>query len=768
MIFRLTFVFFLSFFLFLQGNLFAQDIPIGTWRDHLPYSDAVSVAKNGDLVYCATNSAIFIYDNGEKTIERLNLVNGLSDIGISKIKYVPSTNRIVIAYQNGNVDIIKENKEIINLSFIKNSTTIGSKEINHIYIDNEFAYLSTGVGIVVLNTEKLEFVDTYNFDPSGNSSNTNAVTFDSLNIYAASDQGVFYANRNSPNLADFNSWAQIPELGSLKYNNILFFSNHLFVSYDSPVWLEDTVFYDSAGVWKKFPANTPGLNVKSLSTSNNKLIIVEDGLSIYDQSLTFIDKLYTFNGQYFVAPNEALIDADNYIWMADNFGGLIKTKDNWTNEQILPNGPSTTGAFGMDFLDDELWVVSGGYNIFNGVNLINHQSKGTWADVGKSMLDAFGNGAFDMVSVAINPNNLSNSYVGSWSSGLYEYNNDKITNIYNAQNSVLDSTFFGSTAIGALEFDNDNNLWVVSSFSTNILAVKTPDNNWYGYSFVGLASTSYNYTSMTIDDNNSKWMAAQKNNAIIVFNDNGTLDNTNDDQSILLTTNNNEIPGARLESIVTDLDGEVWIGTDEGIAVFYNPSDVFDQTIKAERIYIQQDGQTQILLETEIVTSIAIDGANRKWIGTQSSGVFLVNEDGTEELLHFTTANSPLFSNNIFDIDINQKTGEIFFGTAKGLISYKGTATEPDEDFNNVFVYPNPVKEDFTGTIAIRGLVEDTDVRITDVSGNIVYQTTSIGGQAIWDGKDMYGNKVQTGVYLIFNGSQDGQKKYAAKILFIH
>jgi len=422
----------------------------------------------------------------------------------------------------------------------------------------------------------------------------------------------------------------------------------------------------------------------------------------------------------------------------------------------------------MDFLDDELWVVSGGYNIFNGVNLINHQSKGTWADVGKSMLEAFGNGAFDMVSVAINPNNLSNSYVGSWSSGLYEYNNDKITNIYNAQNSVLDSTFFGSTAIGALEFDNDNNLWVVSSFSTNILAVKTPDNNWHGYSFVGLASTSYNYTSMTIDDNNSKWMAAQKNNAIIVFNDNGTLDNTNDDQSIFLTTNNNEIPGARLESIVTDLDGEVWIGTDEGIAVFYNPSDVFDQTIKAERIYIQQDGQTQILLETEIVTSIAIDGANRKWIGTQSSGVFLVNEDGTEELLHFTTANSPVFSNNIFDIDINQKTGEIFFGTAKGLISYKGTATEPDEDFNNVFVYPNPVKEDFTGTIAIRGLVEDTDVRITDVSGNIVYQTTSIGGQAIWDGKDMYGNKVQTGVYLIFNGSQDGQKKYAAKILFIH
>jgi ligand-binding sensor domain-containing protein len=269
---------------------------------------------------------------------------------------------------------------------------------------------------------------------------------------------------------------------------------------------------------------------------------------------------------------------------------------------------------------------------------------------------------------------------------------------------------------------------------------------------------------MIVNQDNYKWFISPDGNKIMVFDDNGTLSNTGDDR----IKNNSNFPGTSILSIVEDLDGEIWVGTDEGIAVFYNPSDVFDKNIEAEQILIQQDGITQILLETEIITSIAVDGANRKWIGTQSSGIYLMSEDGTEQVEHFTTENSPLFSDNIFDIVINPKTGEVYIGTEKGLISYKGTATDADDDFNNIFVYPNPVKPNYNGVIAIRGLVQDTDVRITDISGNIVYETTSLGGQAIWDGKDFNGNRVQSGVYMVFNGSQDGAKKAAAKILFIN
>ena len=266
-----------------------------------------------------------------------------------------------------------------------------------------------------------------------------------------------------------------------------------------------------------------------------------------------------------------------------------------------------------------------------------------------------------------------------------------------------------------------------------------------------------------VDRNNYKWLISPKSKKVAVFDDNGTLSNTADDRIQI----NSNMPGSKLYAIAEDKDGEVWVGTDEGVAVFYNSSSIFDENIEAEQILIQQDGITQILLESEGIYAIAIDGANRKWLGTQNSGVYLMSEDGTEEIEHFTTDNSPLFSNTVYDIVINDETGEVYFGTEKGLISYKGTATEPVSDFN-IFVYPNPVKPDYEGVIAIRGLVEDTDVRITDISGNIVYETTSLGGQAIWNGKDYYGNRVKSGVYMVFNGSQDGSKKAAAKILFIN
>lgn len=765
MIFRYTFLFIVS--LFFQNTVLAQEIPIGTWRDHLPYSDGVSVTKNGSLVYCAINSAIFIYNEEDNSIERLNPINGLSDIGISKIKFVPANNRIVIGYKNGNVDVILEDNSIYNLSFLKNSTAIGNKNINHIEIVNEHAYLSTGVGIVVLNTNKLEFSNTYNYNSSGNT-NTNAVAFDNTKIYAASDEGVFYADKNSLNLSDFNAWNKIIALGNSKYNGIVFFKDHLFVSYDDPIWLSDSLLRENAGVWEKFPSSATGKNITGISISNDKLLeTANKRLYIYDTSLTLIDSLWHSNGNYDLDVAEGISTTDGYYWLADKSRGLIKTKNNWDSESFVPNSPSNFSAFNMSLADNKLWTVAGGYGTGYSKNIINHQDDNWWHKLPSTFQNSSGNNVKNLVSVIINPNNPNNVYAGSWADGLLEFNNRKLTHIYNASNSALDS-LNNLTVTGPLAFDEDNNLWITNSFTINILAVKTPNNDWYSYSFPGFTNTLDEFHDMLIDDNNYKWIANVFDRNIIVFDDNGTLNNTNDDSKKLLTPSNSEIPGAKLLAITLDLDGEIWIGTDEGIAVFYNPSEVFERDIKAERIYIQQDGQTQILLETEIITAIAIDGANRKWIGTQTSGVFLMSEDGTEEVEHFTTENSPLFSNNILDIVINNKTGEIYFGTDKGLLSYKGTATEADDDFNNVFVYPNPVREDYTGKIAIRGLVENTDVRITDISGNIVYQTTSLGGQAIWDGNDMHGNRVQTGVYLLFNGSQDGEKKHAAKILFIH
>jgi ligand-binding sensor domain-containing protein len=746
--------------------------PIGTWQDHLPYNNAISVTTAGDLMYCATSSAIFSYDKSDGMIDRLSLVNGLSDIGISKIKYNTFNNKLIIAYANGNLDVL-ENYIITNLAFIKKSNILSRKSINHIYIEGKLAYLSTGFGIVVLDTDKLEIVDTYFFGPLGAFLNTNSLTIDQSNIYAATDQGVYVANKNNLNLVDYNEWSLLSDLGPLKYTSIASFSNRIFVSSDSPTWSSDTIYYNDQGIWQKFLPG--GYNINEINVAAENLFInFYNAVVEYDTLLTEIRQVTHHKQQFNISPQETTVDNEGYMLIAEESHGLLRVNDSWSGDLIITNGPTSINTYKMDIKETELWMVSGGMNPNDystsdiKENLVNYRQNNEWKSLGKTILKSNGQTAWDAVSIAINPSNKSEVFFGTWDHGLFEVNNGSISSIFTAQNSALDSTSFGSTKVGALAFDTDNNLWALGGFTTNQIAVKTPDDTWTSFPIpVSGISSSNVFTEIMITEDNNKWLMEPRENSIVVLNENGMLDGSNL-EAIMLNASSNAIPGARLHCLTEDLDGEIWIGTDEGIAVFYNPQNVFNETIKAEKIYLQQEGQTQELLENEIVTTIKVDGANRKWIGTQSSGVFLMSSDGTEEVSHFTSENSPLFSNTIFDIEIDPKTGEVYFATEKGLLSYKGTATDADTKISNVFVYPNPVKPAYTGIIAIRGLMANTDVRITDISGNIVYQTTSLGGQAVWDGKDFNGNKVQTGVYMVFNGSPQGELKAAAKILFIH
>ncbi|TXB64700.1 T9SS type A sorting domain-containing protein [Vicingus serpentipes] len=755
-------------------DTFSQEIPVGSWRDHLRYTDAVSVTYGNNIVYCASSSALFTYNLADNSIQRLNLVNGLSDIGLSNLEYNNIAEKLVITYSNGNIDLMTKENIIINIPFVKNSNIIGDKSINNIYIKDNLAYLSTGFGIVVLDCLKNEIIDTYYIGINGEYIGVNAIAFDANNIYAASEEGVYFASKTSGNLADYNEWNIVPELGPKNYNQITFFSNRLFVSYDDPLWASDTIYYNDAGTWSKFLPN--GLNITQLSVFENKLIVIENSsASSYDLDLNLVQQVYTYKGQFSLSPFDVIIK-DNVFWIADNDRGLIKLTDNWNGEIIAPSGPNSSFSFLMDFVDGKLGMVSGAYGTFL-YDTPNFWENNFWDEtVPKSIYDKDNKKVRDFVAIAIDPSNKNHVYYGAWDQGLFEFNGNTKVDQFLAQNTPLDSTFFGTTRVSSLVFDSEQNLWALSSYSDSPLSVRTPNGDWYNYSFQGILTKDSYYTKTLVDANGWKWIADLRENGILVFDDNKTLQELSDDRFVYINSSNTNnanifdanLPGARIYSMEIDLDGEIWIGSDEGVAVINNPNDVFSQNITASQIFVQEDGQTQILLESELVTSIAIDGANRKWFGTQSSGVFLMSEDGTEQISHFTTDNSPLFSNNIFDIKINGKTGEVFIATEKGLISYKGTATESNEDFDNVFVYPNPVKPDYTGVIAIRGLTKDTDVRITDISGNIVSQTISYGGQAIWDGNDLNGNRVQTGVYLVFNATKDGELKKAAKILFVN
>jgi hypothetical protein len=298
----------------------------------------------------------------------------------------------------------------------------------------------------------------------------------------------------------------------------------------------------------------------------------------------------------------------------------------------------------------------------------------------------------------------------------------------------------------------------------------SPDGKWNSFTLPEVAS-SLNIGQVLVNRNDDKWIVVPRGHDAYVVNKAG------DKKKRLLVTsyfNNgqNEIFNRMndIYSIAEDNNGTIWLGTSKGVAVYTSPGRIWESTT----FYAMQpslelnDGLYHPLLESETVTAIAVDGANRKWLGTLNSGVYLVSENGTEELLHFTVENSPLFSNSITSIALNQKSGEVFIGTDKGLISYMGEATEGQSDYDSVFVYPNPVRETYDGPVTITNLVENSEVKITDVAGNLVFRTTSLGGQAVWDGRNLNGNRVKTGVYLVLCNDENGELTHISKLLFIH
>jgi sugar lactone lactonase YvrE len=374
--------------------------------------------------------------------------------------------------------------------------------------------------------------------------------------------------------------------------------------------------------------------------------------------------------------------------------------------------------------------------------------------------------------VCVDPKDPKRVFCSSWSEGLVQINGRTIANYFDNTNSTLDTLAATNFIyVGGSAIDKDGNIWVSNAYSTNSICVF--DNKlkkWDDFitqSTIGITRIS----KITINSINQKWFILPEGGGLMVFDDNGTISTKSDDKikKLGFAIGTGAITGAEAFVVTEDINGAMWVGTDKGICVFYTPSNVFEETgFDAQQIKIEQGGYVEYLLESEVVKTIAVDGANRKWIGTANGGLYLINADGTKELEHFTIDNSPLLSNSIVDLEIDGETGELYIATSNGIISYKYTATEGKEDYENVYAYPNPVKQDYEGIIAIKGLVKDCDVKITDVSGRLIYSTKALGGQAIWDGKNFEGRKAQTGVYVVYLTNPDGSKTETTKIFMVN
>ena len=696
-----------------------QNIPTYSWQEHLSFQNAKCIVEVENNIYCATEKGLFYYNKDDYTISRLNKINGLSDVGISCLAYDKENKIVIIAYNNTNIDLIK-NESVVNITDIKLKDIFGEKKINSIYINNGIAYLSCSFGLVLLDLEKEEVKETYKIGEGGNFVGINDCAINDTSVFAATTDGFYYANVNSSSLFNFNTWVKHPNYSG-EIRDITITPLELIVNVGNSMFV-------------RYFNNT------TIQTSDTAIHLELDNSS-----------QLTLTSSNFIKLQDVIIDNDNVLWIADSVNSLMKFENLTYHSTIKPNGPSSNSIGKINIINDNL-------------TLLHNQEKNSISE-SSDMIEWTANNYNTNIISSVKIGNQT--FYGSSSNSLISVENNIVTNYsFQNTNNVIDS----NENIVSLLTDTDNNLWGAKSHSYFPLFCKTNQDEWIGFSMPFVANQTTEIGEIIIDDYGQKW-GIRINNGLFVYNDNNTLSDKSDDQFIKITTeiDNGNLPNNSVYCLANDLEGNIWVGTKEGVCVFYSPSSVFSgYNFDAQQIIVEENGFGQYLLNAEIVYTIAIDGGNRKWIGTLGSGLFLLSEDGTEEIFHFTDENSPLLSNTILDIEINHETAEVFIATDKGLISFRSDATQSAQHPNDLHIFPNPVRESYNGIITINGLSYESNVKITDVSGNLVFETNSEGGTAVWNGSDINNNRVSTGVYLVLSSDKYGEEKSIGKILFIH
>ena len=736
----------------------AQQNPIGYWTSHFPYHDVISITSDGHTIYAASNLSFFTYNPENGEIETYSKTNGMADVGMAWVKHDFKTQTTVLTYSNGNIDLFK-NKSFYNIPDFKLRVVNGPKVINGIYTENGFAYLSTSIGIIVIDLAKKEIKGTYEFVQNQITVAVNGFSATSTHLYAITSSGLYRISRANPSPQIFSEWEQVsPKV----FTDIAVASERLVVgTIDSLYALEsDTLigfFYLESGG----DHLDEGLG-KILLCKWNALQIINPNSLIPEQNFFFQD------------PVQVVALADLSFWVADNGNGIAKAVPIGTEPTyIKPDGPAGPGSFDIYAYNRTVLVAHGAvtdkwiwrYN----ADGFSEFKDGTWKRYSSKNYPPL-NSLGDFITITKDKTD-GTIYTGSMRDGLFVLKADGSSQLLKQSSPIGESVLAdpGTWQVSSLAFDANGVLWITQFKANNELLAKTPDNTWYRFDTPFSMGFPNSAAGVMVDDIGQKWYFSPGGSGVIVYNDNGTLDNKSDDsyRQLLAGQGAGNLPNNDVYSLAKDKNNAIWIGTRAGIGIVNCAEQVTTAQCDAERPIVQFDQFAGYLFETEIVYAIAVDGANRKWVGT-ANGVWLLSPTGEQIIYRFTEENSPLPSNVIKKITIDPVTGDVYIGTDKGLVCYRSTATDGGETNEETLIaFPNPVPTGYSGSIAIKGLVENADVRITDISGQLIYHTTAFGGQAVWNGMDYKGRRPQSGVYLVFASNRDGTETAAGKIVFM-
>jgi len=767
-----NFFLFLSVFIILPLCVSAQGT--GTWKSYMAYYTTTAVAEADNNVFAIANSSLYSYnkeDGSYKTYTKEN--GGLSDTQIDTIAYNSNIKTLLIIYSNGNIDLLNENG-IYNIPYLM-QITLPEKDINHIYFQDKYAYISTAFGIMVLNMEAREIKDTYRLGRS-----ISSTCIHNNYIYATAPTGILYSSLSN-NLLDPNSWVSYPiefaDQGNGTIKRIVVFQDLLTVLMEN----EGIYIQDNNTLFRSLYKNT---DLHDLSVQNNKLISFSANRAQVWFSLTENHILSTG-----VLYGISTLKDDNAYWIASGAEMLreLKRKGNttdygWSVQNIRIDSPKRDLAPFMTFQQGKLWVAGGGrwtHPFFRpGTIMVYDSSSETnqWynVDEAKVVNQSPGKHFNDVTSIAVDPQDKNHFFASTWGDGVFEFKDNELTNVYYTNNSSLRSVTnkeYTDIRVDGLIFDKNNNLWMTNSQVTNGICKMDADGKWTSLNFSAL-NGQYLVDKILFTSSNHKWVnilrgVRQGDAGILVFDE--TSDKPAQHYATFSTTSG-EISASTYYCMAEDLEGQIWLGTNLGPIICPTPSNALNNrsSMRANRIIREDEyGNPTLFMDGESVRAIAVDGGNRKWLGTQSSGLLLVSSDGLETLEHFTTENSPLPSNYVESIAIDHQTGEVFIGTDKGIVSYIGSATTGHEDYSDVYAYPNPVKPDYQGEVTITGLMMDSNVKITDINGNLIKQGKSLGGQFVWDCRRGNGERVATGIYLVMASEPNKGESVVTKIMVI-
>jgi ligand-binding sensor domain-containing protein len=759
---------FLWFLILCVQLVFAQQNQ--NWKGYFSYNQIKDVSEATSSIFAAAENAIFVKNFNTNDSKTINTIDGLSGQTISALYHSNTFNKTIVGYQSGLLIVINDaDGSMLNVVDIINKNIPSNiKKINHFMEYNGIVYISCDFGIVQYKLATLEFGDTYFIGPNGTEIKIFQTTVFNGDIYAVTqNNGIKKAAVTNPNLVDFAQWLTFD--GGY-WNGLVTFNNQLIgMNTDGNLYRHNGAFFTVL-----VNMGQGGLDIRA--TADYLIATTVNHVFVYTTALNQAAHIQTSQITAIPVTFTCATIVNSALYIGTNENGLVTcpVSNPFAFDFIMPNGPVRNNLFSINTSSNNLWAVYGDYTsqyepsplLYQG---ISKYADNQWLNIPYSEVHPPDSDVADLVRVTVNPANENQIFVSSYFNGLLQFEDDALVTVYNETNSGLESIFpsdppTDNIRIEQSVFDKAGNLWMTNGLVQNGLKVLKTNNQWQSYDLSSILTSFFDARlgKMVIDKNGTKWICTTSD-GVVAFNENGNVF-----KKITIGEASGNLPISDVRSLAIDNRNQLWIGTRLGLRVLPSVSSfTSDDQMKANAIIILEDGLAQELLYEQSITDIVVNGSNQKWIGTADSGVFLFSADGQETIYHFTKDNSPLPSDVINDIDINANTGEVFFATDKGMVSFQGTSTKPADDLSDAYVYPNPVRPEFVGTVKIAGLISKANIKITDIEGNLVYETTSEGGTIEWDTTAFGKYSVASGVYMIFIAAEDGGETAVKKVMII-